>query len=78
VKKEFDNFIIDCGNAKYLEKKSHISEVNMLLDEYGDDFTSIVDFYTGIWDNSLFSSDRHFYMHMLSFFKDLERKRAVI
>jgi len=67
VKKEFDNFIIDCGNAKYLEKKSHISEVNMLLDEYGDDFTSIVDFYTGIWDNSLFSSDRHFYMHMLSF-----------
>jgi DNA polymerase III delta prime subunit len=76
VKKEFENFIIDCGNTKYTGEMSHISEVNRLLDEYGDDFTDIVDFYTGIWDNSLFGSDRHFYMHMLSFYKDMERKRA--
>ena len=76
VKNEFENFIIDCANTKYLDEKSHISEVNRLLDEYGENFTDIVDFYAGIWDNSLFSSDRHFYMHMLSFFKDLERKRA--
>jgi len=76
VRSEFENFIMDCANTKYLGEKSHISEVNRLLDEYGDNFTDIVDFYAGIWDNSLFSSDRHFYMHMLSFFKDLERKRA--
>jgi DNA polymerase III gamma/tau subunit len=73
VKSEFENFIVDCSTAKYTGQQSQVSEVNRLLDEYGEDFTSIVNFYTGIWDNSLFGSDRHFYMHMLSFFQELER-----
>jgi hypothetical protein len=77
VKREFENFIIDCGRAKYTGGKSFLPDVNRLLDEYGDDFSDIVDFYTGIWDNSLFSSDRYFYMHMLSFYNDLERKRSI-
>ena len=76
VKREFESFMIDCGNVKYTGEKTHLGDINRLLDEYGDDFMDIVDFYTGIWDNSLFGSDRHFYMHMLSFFKDLEKKRS--
>ena len=76
VKREFENFMIDCGNVKYTGEKTNLSDINRLLDEYGDDFMDIVDFYTGIWDNSLFGSDRHFYMHMLSFFKDMEKKRS--
>jgi DNA polymerase-3 subunit gamma/tau len=78
LKKEFDSFIVDCANAKYLGEDSNISEVKSLLEEYGDDFMCIVNFYTGIWDNSLFGSERHFYMHILSFYKDLEKKRVVM
>ena len=60
IKKEFESFVIDCANAKYLGKNSSIGEVNSLLNVYGDDFMSLINFYTGIWDNSLFGSDRHF------------------